>query len=119
MTPAWITPEDWFDGCANVSRPIRSDSCVRDLAANVSVSLDGGATFSKNAAQIAFGFTRKLKLGFLFTGPVTDFGWTYAHNQGRVALEQRFGGLVDASTCKLSPPPPATPPPPRHPAACC
>ena len=25
-------------------------------------------------------------------------GWTYAHNRGRVALEGRFRGLVDAST---------------------
>jgi len=29
----------------------------------------------------------KLKVGFVYVGPVGDAGWTYAHDQGRLYLE--------------------------------
>ena len=29
----------------------------------------------------------KLKVGFIFLGPIGDYGWTWAHNKGRLALE--------------------------------
>jgi basic membrane protein A len=32
----------------------------------------------------------KLKVGFIYVGPVGDFGWTYQHNQGRLAIEKAF-----------------------------
>jgi simple sugar transport system substrate-binding protein len=35
-----------------------------------------------------------LKVGFIYVGPVGDAGWTYAHDQGRQALEKAFGGKV-------------------------
>ena len=41
---------------------------------------------------------RQLKLAFIYVGPVTDFGWTYSHNKGRLSVESSFGGLVDAMT---------------------
>ncbi len=31
---------------------------------------------------------RKFKVAFIFVGPVADLGWSYAHDQGRRALEQ-------------------------------
>ncbi|QIE41441.1 BMP family ABC transporter substrate-binding protein [Meridianimarinicoccus aquatilis] len=36
-----------------------------------------------------------VKVGFVFVGPVGDGGWTYEHNQGRLAVEQRFGDQVE------------------------
>ncbi len=30
----------------------------------------------------------KLKVAFIYIGPPGDFGWTYAHEQGRIALEK-------------------------------
>ena len=27
----------------------------------------------------------KIKVGFIYVGPVGDFGWSYEHNQGRLA----------------------------------
>lgn len=37
----------------------------------------------------------KTKVGFVYVGPVGDGGWTYEHNQGRLAVEQEFGDKVE------------------------
>jgi basic membrane protein A and related proteins len=34
------------------------------------------------------------KVGFVYVGPVGDAGWTYAHDQGRLALEKELGKKV-------------------------
>lgn len=31
-----------------------------------------------------------LKVAFVYVGPIGDMGWTYAHDQGRLALEEAF-----------------------------
>jgi len=35
-----------------------------------------------------------LKVGFVYVGPVGDFGWTHGHDLGRKALEEHFGDKV-------------------------
>lgn len=35
-----------------------------------------------------------LKVGFIYVGPVGDHGWSYQHDQGRQALEEKFGDKV-------------------------
>ncbi|MFQ6016714.1 MAG: BMP family ABC transporter substrate-binding protein [Kiloniellaceae bacterium] len=35
-----------------------------------------------------------VKVGFVYVGPVGDHGWTYRHDQGRLAVEQAFGDKV-------------------------
>jgi simple sugar transport system substrate-binding protein len=35
-----------------------------------------------------------LKVAFVYVGPVGEAGWTYAHEQGRLALEKEFGARV-------------------------
>jgi basic membrane protein A len=37
----------------------------------------------------------KLKVGFIFLGPIGDYGWTWAHNKGRLALESALGDKVE------------------------
>ncbi|WP_371168454.1 BMP family ABC transporter substrate-binding protein [Aliiroseovarius sp. 2305UL8-7] len=37
----------------------------------------------------------KTKVGFIYVGPVGDGGWTYEHNQGRLAVEEAFGDKVE------------------------
>ncbi|MDE2790915.1 MAG: BMP family ABC transporter substrate-binding protein [Paracoccaceae bacterium] len=39
----------------------------------------------------------KLKVGFVYVGPVGDFGWTYEHDQGRLAVEAALGDKVETS----------------------
>jgi len=35
-----------------------------------------------------------LKVGFVYVGPVGDAGWSYSHDQGRLALEKNLGDKV-------------------------
>ena len=37
------------------------------------------------------------KVGFIYVGPVTDFGWTYEHDQGRKAVVEAFGDAVETT----------------------
>lgn len=36
-----------------------------------------------------------LTVGFVYVGPVGDGGWTYEHDQGRLAVEEAFGEKVE------------------------
>jgi basic membrane protein A len=36
-----------------------------------------------------------LKVGFIYIGPPGDFGWTYAHDQARLAAQEHFGDSVE------------------------
>jgi basic membrane protein A len=36
-----------------------------------------------------------VKAGFIYVGPVGDGGWTYEHDQGRLAVEEEFGDMVE------------------------
>ena len=54
-------------------------------------------------ASLALGFASaatadghaKTKVGFVYVGPVGDGGWTYEHDQGRLAVEEEFGAAVE------------------------
>ena len=35
------------------------------------------------------------KVGFVYVGPVGDYGWSYEHNEGRLAVEEHFGETVE------------------------
>ncbi len=38
-----------------------------------------------------------LKIGYIYLGPIGDFGWTWAHNKGRLALDAALKGQVVTS----------------------
>jgi simple sugar transport system substrate-binding protein len=38
-----------------------------------------------------------MKIGFVYVGPVGDHGWTYQHDQGRLAVEEHFGDKVETT----------------------
>ena len=38
-----------------------------------------------------------LKVGFIYVGPVGDFGWSYEHNEGRLAIEEAMGDAVETT----------------------
>ena len=37
----------------------------------------------------------KLKVGFVYVGPIGDHGWTYQHHDGLLAVEEEFGDRVE------------------------
>lgn len=36
-----------------------------------------------------------MTVGFVYVGPVGDYGWSYEHNEGRLAVEEHFGDAVE------------------------
>jgi len=40
---------------------------------------------------------QKLKVGFIYVGPVGDHGWSYQHDVGRQAIEKAFGDKVETT----------------------
>ena len=43
------------------------------------------------------------KIGFVYIGPTGDHGWTYAHDQGRKAVEAKFGDKVKTTLSRTCP----------------
>ncbi|MCZ6764850.1 MAG: BMP family ABC transporter substrate-binding protein [Alphaproteobacteria bacterium] len=39
----------------------------------------------------------QVKVAFMYVGPVDDFGWTFRHDEGRKAVEARFGDAVETT----------------------
>ena len=61
------------------------------LIAATAVMLSTGASlFGASAAD-------KLKVGFIYLGPVGDLGWTYQHDLGRLAMVKEFGDKVETT----------------------
>ena len=55
-----------------------------------------GVTLALGLAGGAFAEDRT-KVGFVYVGPVGDGGWTYEHDQGRLAVEEAFGDKVETT----------------------
>jgi basic membrane protein A and related proteins len=54
------------------------------------------------AAGLALGLgpaaaQQKLKIGFIYVGPVGDFGWSHQHDEGRKAIEKALGDKVETT----------------------
>jgi basic membrane protein A and related proteins len=60
------------------------------LAAAAALLLTAGFAGTASAAD-------KLKVGFIYLGPVGDFGWTYQHEQARQALVKEFGDKIETT----------------------
>ena len=59
-------------------------------AAAAALLATGAGLFGASAAD-------KLKVGFIYLGPVGDFGWTYQHDPGRLAVVKEFGDKVETT----------------------
>jgi basic membrane protein A and related proteins len=59
--------------------------------------LKGGAAMGLTLAAGMPGFAQDgpLKVGFIYVGPIGDGGWTFQHDQGRLAVEEAFGDKVE------------------------
>jgi basic membrane protein A and related proteins len=76
----------------------------RSLVTTLAIGAVALATLSacgkKEAAPVAPSAAAKaepLKVAFAYVGPVGDGGWTFAHDNGRKAVEQAFGDKVKTS----------------------
>src|ERR1700712_6058519 len=60
------------------------------IAATAVLLATGASLFGPAAAD-------KLKIGFIYLGPVGDLGWTYQHDLGRLAMVKEFGDKVETT----------------------
>jgi basic membrane protein A and related proteins len=60
---------------------------MKTAAAGLALPALGGTAFAADP----------LKVGFIFLGPVGDYGWTWAHNKGRLAMDAAFKGQIVSS----------------------
>jgi basic membrane protein A len=60
------------------------------IAATAAMLATGASLFGASAAD-------KLKVGFIYLGPVGDLGWTYQHDLGRLAMLKEFGDKVETT----------------------
>jgi len=64
---------------------------VRKFLASVAVVLAAAMLAGDAGAQ------DKVKVGFVYVGPVGDHGWTYRHDIGRQAVEEALGDQVETT----------------------
>ena len=67
------------------------DATAEDAPAEAAPAADVGAV---QIPEIEEG---KFNVAFVFVGPIGDGGWTYAHNQGRIYLEENGDFEIDAA----------------------
>ena len=60
------------------------------MAAATAVMTIAATTFIASAAD-------KLKIGFIYLGPIGDLGWTYMHELGRQAMVKELGDKVETT----------------------
>src|SRR6187397_1939961 len=60
------------------------------IAATAAVLATGAGLFGASAAD-------KLKIGFIYLGPVGDLGWTYQHDLGRLEMVKAFGDKIETT----------------------
>src|SRR3982750_1113813 len=75
---SWLSPDIW--------RLMMKKSLLA-LAAGL---LLAGSVSAASAAD-------KLKVGFIYLGPVGDLGWTYQHDLARLALVKEFGDKIETT----------------------
>ena len=62
----------------------------RFLIAAAALGLAIGAVTGASAQE-------KLKVGFIYVGPIGDMGWSYQHEVGRRAIVDQFKDRIDTS----------------------
>src|SRR5260221_10162804 len=60
------------------------------IAATAVMFTAGASLFGASAAE-------KLKVGFIYLGPVGDLGWTYQHDLARQALAKEIGDKMETT----------------------
>jgi basic membrane protein A and related proteins len=83
-------------GFASVPLIPRFASSVPQRWANLGIGTLAAA-LALAASTLAAPAADKLKVGFVYTGPIGDFGWTYQHEVGRQAIVKHFGDKIETS----------------------
>jgi basic membrane protein A len=78
-----------FAGCSTADRVTTSQTGTDSTSSKGEVKAE---SVSHSAAKAA-----PLKIAFVYVGPVGNAGWSYAHDQGRLALEAALGDRIQTT----------------------
>jgi len=67
------------------------------LSRRTLLKVGGAAAALPLVGAKAFAQTGPLKVGFIYVGTINDNGYNYAHNQGRLYLEEQLGDAVETT----------------------
>lgn len=67
---------------------------MRSVLIRAATALAAASLLSAPAAQAQM---EEAKACFIYVGPIGDFGWSYQHDQGRLAVEEAFGDKVSTA----------------------
>lgn len=81
------------------------DSPTATPAASSTTAASGTTAATTAGATAASG--KKFKVAFVYVGPIGDGGWTFAHEQGRLAVNKALGDKVETSYIESVPENPA------------
>lgn len=70
---------------------------LRALAFVCALALTLAATLTIAGAVQTADAQDKLKVGFVYVGPIGDHGWTFRHDVGRRAIEEAFPGRIETT----------------------
>jgi len=84
----------------NANKEDQKTATGPNIAASVTAATGNGIAAPITAPLIPAAAAPKaepLKIAFVYVGPVGDGGWTFAHENGRKAIEKKFGDKVITS----------------------
>lgn len=69
----------------------------RRMIGKAALALIGAAAVTLAAWTGGAAAADKMKVGFVYVGPVSDHGWSYEHDQARLAVEKALGDKVSTT----------------------
>ncbi|MEN2975085.1 MAG: BMP family ABC transporter substrate-binding protein [Candidatus Caldarchaeales archaeon] len=65
-------------------------------AAPAPVTITKTVTEVKEVVKTETAPTKPLKVGYIYVGPIGDYGWSYGHDRGRIWADKNFGKPVES-----------------------
>jgi basic membrane protein A len=90
-------------GCASIVALAALSGCSKEEKTTTTATPSGTTTTTTTttapmaASAVVTSASGPLKIAFAYVGPVGDGGWTFAHDNGRKAVEKEFGDKVQTS----------------------
>src|SRR5690554_6859902 len=85
--PGWTVGQPWGEQEENRMTLTRRNMVLGTAAAAGALALPRRRSFAQNP----------VKLGFIYVGPIGDYGWTHGHDEARREVEKKFGDAVQTT----------------------
>lgn len=80
--------------CGGAAQPAQQEQTSASSTETESGAGESAAQESSSEGEMS---EEPFKVAFVYVAPIGDLGWTWAHDQGRLALEEEFGDKVETA----------------------